>query len=77
MGVTARLFLGAALSARARPASEGGGGEPHKAGKEAGKILAKVAKGAVIGAVGATGACQASAAIAKAAGGEARVVFSR
>lgn len=69
-GQTARLLLGATLTARAQPASKGGGGEP-KAGKEAGKVLAKVKKGAVTGAVGASAASQASAAITAAAGVEA------
>jgi hypothetical protein len=62
-----RILLGATLGARARPASEGGGGDP-KAGKEASKILAKAVRGAAVGGVGAEAAVEAATAVMRAAG---------
>lgn len=64
---TAKLLLASLLFARAKPSAFGGGGEP-KCGKEAGKIMAKVRRGAVVGAVGAAAAARASVAITEAAG---------
>jgi hypothetical protein len=57
---TARVLLGATLGARNEP----------KAGKEAGKILAKATRGAAVGGVGVRAATEACARVARATGME-------
>ena len=53
------MLLSATLRARAAPANRGGGGEP-KAGKEAGKILAKALRGLATGSAARTMAAAAA-----------------